>query len=72
MAFLECNFTGSPKLDKGLIRLDYVHNDEDIEADTRDFYQVLSLISKWEQALGDSERTSPQVKDMPNRAMSGA
>lgn len=46
LASLGYNFTGSPKLDKGLIRVDYLYNDEDIEADTRDFSQVLSLVSE--------------------------
>lgn len=32
----------------GLIRVDYVYNDEDSDAATRDFSQVLSLVSKWE------------------------
>ena len=36
------------KLDKGLIRVDYVYNDEDVNADTRDFSQVLSLVTQWE------------------------
>jgi len=31
----------------GLIRLDYVYNNEDISADTRNFSQVLSLVTKW-------------------------
>ena len=38
----------SLKLDKGLIRVDYVYNDEDVNADTRDFSQVLSLVTQWE------------------------
>jgi len=41
-------FTKSPKLDHGQIRIDYVYNEEDINADTRDFSQVLSLVTKWE------------------------
>ena len=41
-------FTGLPGLDSGMIRLDYVYNDEDINAATRDFSHVLSLITKWE------------------------
>jgi len=32
----------------GLIRVDYVYNDEDINADTRDFSQVLSLVTEWQ------------------------
>lgn len=41
------HFTDSQKLDKGLIRVDYVYNGEDINADTRDFSQVLSLVTQW-------------------------
>jgi len=41
------HFTGMPRLNNGLVRVDYVYNDEDINADTRDFSQVLSLVSKW-------------------------
>ncbi len=44
---LNHSFTKSPKLDRGLIRVDYVYNNEDINADTRDFSQVLSLVTKW-------------------------
>ena len=42
------HFTETPKLNKGIIRVDYVYNDEDINADTRDFSQILSLVTKWE------------------------
>jgi len=41
-------FAKSPKLDHGLIRIDYVYNEEDINAATRDFSQILSLATKWE------------------------
>ena len=41
-------FAKLPKLDHGLIRIDYVYNEEDINAATRDFSQVLSLATKWE------------------------
>ncbi len=41
-------FTKSPKLEHGLIRVDYVYNDEDINANTRDFSQILSLVTQWE------------------------
>lgn len=37
-----------PKLSHGLIRIDYVYNDEDTDAATRDFSQVLSLSTEWE------------------------
>lgn len=42
------HFIASSNLDKGLIRVDYVYNDEDVNADTRDFSQVLSLVTQWE------------------------
>ena len=41
------DFTQSSKLDHGLIRVDYVYNEEDINADTRDFSQILSLVTQW-------------------------
>lgn len=41
-------FTRSPKLDNGLIRVDYVYNKEDVNSATRDFSQILSLVTKWE------------------------
>ena len=37
----------TPTLDDGQIRIDYVYNDEDINSGTRDFSQVLSLVTKW-------------------------
>lgn len=40
-------FTGMPESESGTIRVDYVYNDEDPEAATRDFSQVLSLVSQW-------------------------
>jgi phosphate-selective porin OprO/OprP len=40
--------TGVPQLERGLIRIDYVYNDEHTKAGTRDFSQVLSLVSTWE------------------------
>ena len=48
LASLGYHFIDSLKLDKGLIRVDYVYNDEDVNADTRDFSQVLSLVTQWE------------------------
>ena len=45
------HFTETPKLNNGIIRVDYVYNDEDINADTRDFSQVLSLVTKWGTGL---------------------
>jgi phosphate-selective porin OprO/OprP len=48
LASLGYHFIDSSKLDKGLIRVDYVYNDEDVNADTRDFSQVLSLVTQWE------------------------
>lgn len=41
-------FIKSPKLDLGQIRVDYVYNQEDINAGTSDFSQILSLVTKWE------------------------
>lgn len=38
----------SPKLKSGLVRVDYVYNDEDPKAATRDFSHVLSLVTEWE------------------------
>jgi phosphate-selective porin OprO/OprP len=42
------HFTETPNLDNGLIRVDYVYNEEDINSGTRDFSQVLSLVTKWQ------------------------
>ena len=39
--------TESKKLDSGLIRVDYVYNEEDANSGTRDFSQVLSLVTQW-------------------------
>ena len=44
---LAYHLTESLNLDEGMVRLDYVYNDEDVDADTRDFSQVLSLVTKW-------------------------
>jgi len=41
------NLADTPKLDNGLIRVDYVYNDEHVNSGTRDFSQVLSLVTKW-------------------------
>ena len=43
------NFAGGLELDDATIRFDYVYNQEDEDANTRDFSQVLSLVTKWEQ-----------------------
>jgi len=40
-------FAGMPESDSGTIRFDYVYNDEDPDAATRDFSQVLSLVTQW-------------------------
>jgi phosphate-selective porin OprO and OprP len=48
LASLGYHFNRSSNLDKGMIRVDYVYNDEDVDADTRDFSQVLSLVTQWE------------------------
>ncbi len=41
-------FKEIPKLDRGMIRVDYVYNQEHINSGTRDFSQVLSLVTKWQ------------------------
>lgn len=43
------NMAGDFELDNATIRVDYVYNQEDEDADTRDFSQVLSLVTQWEQ-----------------------
>jgi phosphate-selective porin OprO/OprP len=43
------NFAGDLELDNATIRVDYVYNQEDEDANTPDFSQVLSLVTKWEQ-----------------------
>ena len=43
------NFAGNIGLDTALVRIDYVYNEEDEDADTRDFSHVVSLVSKWEK-----------------------
>ena len=48
LASLGYHFIDSSKFDKGLIRVDYVYNDEDVNADTRNFSQVFSLVTQWE------------------------
>ena len=50
LASLGYYFIDSSILDKGLIRVDYVYNNEDVNADTRDFSQVLSMVTQWEMA----------------------
>lgn len=42
------SFPRSPKLNNGMIRIDYVYNKEDVNSATRDFSQILSLATKWE------------------------
>ena len=46
---LGCNFARDLELDNATIRVDYVYNQEDENANTRDFSQVLSLVTKWEE-----------------------
>ena len=41
-------FGQGEKLDRGLIRIDYVYNQENVNSGTRDFSQVLSLVTKWQ------------------------
>jgi phosphate-selective porin OprO/OprP len=41
-------FSETAKLTDGLIRMDFVYNDENANSATPDFSQVLSLVSKWE------------------------
>ena len=43
------NFAGDLELDNAVIRVDYVYNKEDLNANTSDFSQILSLVTKWEQ-----------------------
>jgi phosphate-selective porin OprO/OprP len=45
---LGSNFAEDFELDNATIRVDYVYNKEDEEANTRDLSQVLSLVTKWE------------------------
>lgn len=40
-------FAGSAESDSGLVRVDYVYQDEDPNAATRPFSQVLSLVTQW-------------------------
>ena len=42
------HFNKTSKIDSGLIRVDYVYNEEDINSGTRDFSQVVSLVTKWQ------------------------
>ena len=46
---LAYNFAPDLKLDNATIRVDYVYNKEDENANTPEFSQVLSLVTKWEQ-----------------------
>jgi hypothetical protein len=43
------NFAGNFEIDNATIRIDHVYNKENEDANTRDFSQVLSLVTKWEQ-----------------------
>ena len=43
------NFADDLGLDKALVRVDYVYNKEHENADTRDYSQVLSIVTNWEQ-----------------------
>jgi phosphate-selective porin OprO/OprP len=49
LASLGYNFAKRLQLDNAIVRLDYVYNKEDELADTRDFSQVLTLVTKWEK-----------------------
>jgi phosphate-selective porin OprO/OprP len=42
------SFPKSQKLNNGMIRIDHVYNKEDVNSATRDFSQILSLVTKWE------------------------
>ena len=48
LVFLGYDFAESTGLNKGLVRLDYVYNEEDINAGTGEFSQVGSLVSQWQ------------------------
>jgi phosphate-selective porin OprO/OprP len=43
------DFAGDLGLDRAVVRIDHVYNEEDEEADTRDLSQVLSLVTRWEK-----------------------
>lgn len=43
------SFAGPLGLDTASVRVDYVYNKEDEDANTRDFSQVLSLVTQWEK-----------------------
>ena len=43
------NFAEDLGLDNATIRFDYVYNQEDEDANTRDFSQVFSLVTKWKE-----------------------
>lgn len=43
------DFTGDTGADRAILQIDYVYNDKDPHADTRDFSQVVSLTGKWER-----------------------
>jgi phosphate-selective porin OprO/OprP len=43
------DFASAGALDIGLVRVDWVYNDEDPEADTPEFSQVFSLVTQWQQ-----------------------
>lgn len=43
------DFGESLDLDLASVRVDYVYNKEDADANTRDFAQVLSLVTEWEK-----------------------
>lgn len=48
MASLGRKFGGSDVIDNGLLRVDYVYNQDNPNAGTRPFSQVLSLVTKWQ------------------------
>lgn len=43
------DFSSQLGLKQATVRLDYIYNDEDAEANTRDFSHVVSLSSQWQQ-----------------------
>lgn len=50
---LEHDFAAAWGQEQALLRVDYVHNDEDASANTRPFTDVLSLVGHWQQGRWD-------------------
>ena len=48
MVSLGRNFGQTQELDSGLVRVDYIYNQQDIDSGTRPFSHVLSLVTMWE------------------------